>query len=435
MSENLDKIELRSEEVQEILSDVPNWMIRWGSALFLSLIVLLLFISWFVKYPDVIPSKAVVTTQTPPEKQYARTTGKIQSLLVKDNEIIQAHTPLAILENTANYKDVYLLKSVIDTIQLSHDRFYFPLEKLPVLFLGDIEVDYALFENSYSQYILNKELNPYANEALANKISLSELSRRHESLQAQKGLNESELNFKKKDLERSKSLFDRGVISAQEFENKQLEYLQSERDYRNMNVAVSQIREAISQAQKTSKGTTINQTRDEITLLKNVIQSFNQLKKSIRDWEMRYVLQSGISGKVTFLNYWNENQTVNQGDLVFTVIPIQNQLYIAKLKASSLNSGKIKIGQKVNVSLQNFPEAEFGTLTGTVKNISLVPDNEGMYLIDVALPQHLITSYNKEIEFKQEMMGTAEIITEDLRLIERLFYQFRDVFDRTPVPQ
>jgi len=44
------------------------------------------------------------------------------------------------------------------------------------------------------------------------------------------------------------------------------------------------------------------------------------------------------------------------------------------------------------------------------------------------LPKTLITSYNKEIEFKQEMQGVAEIITEDLRLIERVFYQFKKIF-------
>mgnify|MGYP003116387514 FL=1 len=62
--------------------------------------------------------------------------------------------------------------------------------------------------------------------------------------------------------------------------------------------------------------------------------------------------------------------------------------------------------------------------------MSLIPDKEGFYLIDVKLPKKLITSYNKEIDFKQEMRGSAEIITEDLRLIERFFYQFREVLKR-----
>ena len=67
---------------------------------------------------------------------------------------------------------------------------------------------------------------------------------------------------------------------------------------------------------------------------------------------------------------------------------------------------------------------------GKVKSISIIPNKEGLYIIDVELPKKLITSYNKEIDFKQEMRGTAEIITEDLRLIERFFYQFREIVKR-----
>lgn len=39
-------------------------------------------------------------------------------------------------------------------------------------------------------------------------------------------------------------------------------------------------------------------------------------------------------------------------------------------------------------------------------------------------------TYNKQIDFRQEMTGQTEIITEDLRLIERFFYQFRKVIER-----
>jgi len=165
-------------------------------------------------------------------------------------------------------------------------------------------------------------------------------------------------------------------------------------------------------------------------LLKNVIQSFNQLKKAIKDWEYQYVLQSNINGKVAFLNYRYTNQTINQGDLVFTIIPSENSSFIAKLKTPAQNSGKIKVGQNVNIKLENYPDTEFGVLNGTVKNISLIPDKDGLYLIDVTLPKKLITSYNKQIDFKQEMRGSAEIITEDLRLIERFFYQFKEVIKR-----
>ncbi|WP_338731529.1 HlyD family secretion protein [Mangrovimonas cancribranchiae] len=429
MPENktLDNIELRSEEVQEILTKVPHWMIRWGNMLFLSLIILLLLISWFVKYPDIIVSDATVTTQVPPQKEYAKVTGKFDAILVTENELVHTKQPLAIIENTANYQDVFKLKSIIDTIKVNTRNFSFPIDSVPMLFLGDIESQYALFENSYIQYQLNKQLQPFTNEAIANSYSVSELNNRLRSLQSQKEINRTELEFKEKDLERNRSLFEKGIISAQDFESKQLEYAQAERNFKNFESSISQIREAISNAHKTSKGTEINQVKEEMTLLKNVIQSFNQLKKAIKDWEYLYVLQSEIQGKVSFLNYWSVNQTVNQGDLVFTIIPSDNESYVAKLKTPVQNSGKIKVGQQVNIKLENYPDTEFGVLNGTVKNISLIADSEGFYYIDVELPQKLVTSYNKEIDFKQEMRGSAEIITEDLRLIERFLYQLRSV--------
>jgi len=431
MHENdLDNIELRSEEVQEILTKVPHWMIRWGSLLFLSVILLLLLISWFVKYPDIITSEAIITTQIPPEKEYANISGKLDAILISDNDKVRANQPLAIIENTANYKDVLKLKQTIDTVRINNRLFSFPIDSFPVLFLGDIESSYALFENSYIQYQLNKELQPFSNESIANRYSISELKRRLKGLYSQKEINKTELSFKEKDLKRSKSLFDKGVISAKQYEDKQLEYAQAKRNYKNFESSISQIKEAISNANKTSKGTEINRIKEEMTLLKSVIQSFNQLKKAIKDWEYRYVIKSNIDGTVSFLNVWSVNQSVNQGDLVFTIIPNENSSFVAKLKTPSQNSGKIKVGQKVNIKIENYPDTEFGALNGLVKRISLTPDKDGNYYVDVDLPKKLITSYNKEIDFKQEMRGSAEIITEDLRLIDRFFYQLRSVFSR-----
>jgi multidrug resistance efflux pump len=425
----INELDIHSEQIREILGKQPNIFLRWGITIIFIVITLMFLATWFIKYPDIITSDAIITTEIPPQKEYARITGKIDTIFVSDGQEIKKNSSLAIIENTANYKDVFFLKSIIDTIKVQKEDFSFPIEKMPILFLGDIGTSYSLFENNYLEFLLNKELDPFSNEANANKITISELNRRLRNLQSQKSLNKRELEFKQKDLKRSKSLFDKGVISEKEYETKQLEYLQSERNYKNMIADISQLREATSNSQRTSKGTEISRIREEMTLLKNVIQSFNQLKKGIKDWEMQYVLSSKINGKVSFLNYWSQNQTVNQTDLVFTIIPSENSSFIAKLKTPARNLGKVMLGQKVNIKLQNYPDYEFGVLKGVVNNISEISNNDGFYTIDVSLPKNLITSYNKEITFKQEMTGIAEIITEDLRLIERFFYQLKQIFN------
>jgi multidrug efflux pump subunit AcrA (membrane-fusion protein) len=429
MPNKIDKIELRSEEVQDILTRVPHWMIRYGNLVFLSLILLLFFLSWLIKYPDVIPSEALVTTQIPPQKEFAKTSGRISHLLVENNSSVSNNQPLVIMENPARYQDVFLLKNILDTISIQGSSFYFPMEDLPVLFLGNLETDFAVFQNNYTQYDLNRTLQPFNNEALANQLTESELRGRIVMMENQKEINKRELDFKKNELDRYKVLFERGVVASQEYELKQLEFLQAERSFRNMEVSISQLKESINNAKRNIRGTEINRTTEELMLLKSVLQSFNQLKRAIRDWELQYAFIANMNGKISFIEAWNENQTVNVGDLLFTIVPTGENNYLARLRTPAQNSGKIQVGQRVLIRLQNFPEEEFGMLTGEVKTISFLPDKDGLYAIQVSLPERLITTYNKEIEFTQELYGQAEIVTEDLRLIERFFYQLRGIFD------
>jgi multidrug efflux pump subunit AcrA (membrane-fusion protein) len=424
----IKEIELRSEEVQEILTRIPHWMIRWGNVVILLLLFLVLLVSWFVKYPDIIATEIVITTQIPPEKLIARTSGKIEAILINDKETISKNTPLAVIENAANYKDVFLLKSIVDTINL--DKTSFPFHLLKTTQLGEVESSFALFQKEYIADELNSKLQPYKVENNAQNYEGQQLKERLMLLVAQKEITQNELVLQKNDLERYENLFKKGIIAAQEIEKQRLQYLQAEKNYKSLLSSVSQMKSSLNDLKRTTKTTKINETKETVILERNVFQSFYELKKTIKNWELNYVLRSSIEGKVTFLQIWTENQTVNAGDNVFTIIPSVGKNYLGKVKAPAQNSGKIKIGQEVNIRLSNFPDREFGMLRGKINTISLTPDKEGNLLIDVSLPEGLKTSYKKQITFQQEMSGSAEIVTEDLRLIERLLYQFRDVFRR-----
>ncbi|WP_445456751.1 HlyD family secretion protein [Flavobacterium sp. HNIBRBA15423] len=421
-------IELRSEQVQEILTKVPHWMIRWGNLVILIILMLVLLFSYFIKYPDINTAQIIVTTAIPPEKLMARTSGRIESILVNDNSVVQKGTPLAVIENSANYEDVFLLKSITDTIQIN--RTPFPFQKLQFTQLGDVENAYALFQKEYSANDLQKLLKPYQVESSAQGFEASQLKERLTLLESQKSINQAELDLEKSQLDRQENLFRKGVIAAQEFEKFKLTYLQSQKNYKNLLSSISQLKSSLNELNRSSKTTKINSTKDAVNLERNVLQSFFQLKKAIKDWELNYVLRTSMEGRVSFLQLWAANQTVSTGDQVFSVVPINEKVYIGKLKALAQNSGKIKKGQTVNIRLANFPDSEYGIVKGIVNNISATPDIEGNLLIDVALPNGLETSYDKKIVFQQEMTGTADIVTEDLRLIERLLYQFRDMFKR-----
>ncbi|GAA6769914.1 hypothetical protein AAGS39_06530 [Flavobacterium sp. CGRL2] len=144
-----DTFELRSEEVQDILTKVPHWMIRWGTVLIFAIIVMLFFVSWFVKYPDVVHTEIVITTNIPPERIVSKSSGRIEAILVKNKTLVPKNSTLAIIENTADYKDVFLLKSIVDSYDINAKKV-FPFAMLKNKQLGEIEKCLCCFSERLS---------------------------------------------------------------------------------------------------------------------------------------------------------------------------------------------------------------------------------------------------------------------------------------------
>lgn len=429
MEELQDDLKIYSEEVRDVLSTPPKAIFKWGNTILFVFILLLLFLSWFIKYPDIIRAEVVITTEFPPEKLIAKSSGRISKLFIENQKEIKKNTPIAIIENSANYETVFLLKAITDTLKLK-ETFNFPLEKYDFYGLGTIESAFANFKSNYINYRQYLDYKPHEIDKNSQTIESNQQYTRISILQRQITIATKELQFKKKELGRFEILFKKGVISAQEFENKQVEYLQQEKNRQSLKSQLSQLNSSVNDLNRSKQNTSVNELKDNVILLQNTIQAYNQLKKEIADWDLNFVLRASINGKLSYFQVWSENQIVSVGEEIFSIIPNANTNFIAKLRVPALNSGKIKENQDVVIRLANYPDREFGIIKGKLSTISLIPNREGILLLDAKLVDGLQTSHKKPINFQQEMRGTADIVTEDLRLIERLLYQFRNIFSR-----
>ncbi|MGX1024676.1 HlyD family secretion protein [Flavobacterium sp. CS20] len=429
--ENEDKIHVYSEEVRDILSEPPKTIISIGNTIVFGFILVILLLAYVIKYPDIVTAEATLTSYNPPDRVYARTSGRLDSIIVKDNAMVEKGDPLAIIENTARYSDIIYLKSITDTLNIKQFQFEFPYETCNNLKLGSIAIDYASFENDLRNYQQLLTLKPYLVESEFQESELFQQQKRLRNLKDQLSISINELKLEKAKLDRNNKLFEKGVIAQQTLEEVELIYLQKQKNLSTIRNQISQVESEIINLTTNQKNTSINQTKDELNLYRDLLISFNQLKRSIRDWELQYVLESAIEGRLSYINYWRSRQFVNQGELVFSVIPKHHGKYIIRARTMGLNTGKLKVGQKALIRLSNYPDREFGVLEGVLTDISKTPDTDGFLVLDIKLPNQLETSFGIEIEFQQEMIGTAEIITEDLRLLERLMYQFRDLFRRS----
>lgn len=430
--ESKEKLHIYSEEVRDILSTPPKSIFRIGNTIVFSFILILFILSWIVKYPDIVVAQASLTSLVPPDRVYARTTGRIDTILVANNTKVNKGQLLAVIENTADFKSVTYLKSILDTLDIQKLQFDFPYEKCNDLELGSIAVDYANFENDLRNYQQLLSLKPYLVEKDYQRNELLQQNRRLANLRQQLTYAEEELALEKAKLQRSKDLFKNGVIAKQTIEEAELIYLQQQKNFSTLQNQISQLESSLIDLKTNQKTTIINQTKDEINLYRNLLNSFNQLKRSIREWELMFVLESSIEGNLTYIDFWRSSQYISSGELVFSVLPSQRGSYIVRARASGLNTGKLRVGQKAIVRLANYPDREFGVLEGKLTNISKIPDSEGFLILEIELPKQLTTSFGVELEFQQEMVGTVEIVTEDLRLLERLLYQLRDLTRRTP---
>jgi multidrug efflux pump subunit AcrA (membrane-fusion protein) len=421
----LEDIELRSESVQEVLSNPPAWIVRYGISIIFIIILFTLVGSWFVKYPDIITAKAIITSVNPPERLESRVNSRIAKIYVSNSEKVKKGDVLAILESTANYQDVIKLSKAIQTINTNYQNFTFPFDRLKSLELGEIQTTYIQFHKAYIENELNLKLHPFSQEINAGLSSQNENSNRLSSLYAQQKLESAKLSLSDQQLKRSQQLFDKGVISGYDLEIQKVSNLQAKQSYDQTNLAISQQKEAINQTHKQIIGNRISQEKEDVTDLSSVYQALDELKKSIHIWQQNYQFIAVYDGVFRFQNSWKENQLIKTADLFATILPENQQQFIGKLNVLSQNSGKIKQNQKVLIKLENFPYQEYGMLEGKIQTMSTVTDKDGNYFIEITLPNGLTTTFDKKIKFDKELTGQADIITDDMRLIERIFYQFR----------
>lgn len=437
MSENKDinqllkEVEIRSEEVQEIMGFIPHWIIRWGLTLIFLVVVSLMIGSWFFKYPDIILSSIVVTTENPPADLVALTSGKITELFVQDKQKVREGEYIAIIENSTNYHHLFALKEKLASLSSFFTYYDTPLpEQFDKNYsLGELQSTYAAFLKSYADYRHFIQLSYHQKKINSTKAEIARYKIMEKQLKRQDKIMEAELKISRDQYQRAQELLEKGIISKNEFEAAKSTYLQKEfaTETAKTNLANSDIQ--VNRLEQTVMELELQFKENKTTVQLALSQAYENLKGRIAQWEQSYLLKAPISGTVTFTKFWSINQNVKAGDKVVTIVPDQGGKIIGKVIMPIQGSGKVKVGQKVNIKFANFPYMDYGIVTGIIKSKSLVA-SDNFYSLEVELPNKLRTSYGKELEFSQEMRGTAEIITEDIRLLERIFKPIKSLLKR-----
>lgn len=429
MPRNLEEAEIRSEEVQDILGRVPSWITRNGIAMVYSVIIILITGSWLFKYPDYVVAPIVVTSENPPAKLLARVDGKISEIFVVDKQKVEAGHLMARLESPVNYDDLSDLKLQLKRLIPFMENFE-PTRKISFkekYALGEMQTLYTDFLKKYNDYLSFTERDYYAKKIRSLKDQVKMSKTFFDRQQERRRIIEEETEVTKSKFKRDSLLFKKGVLSLQEFEKSKGEFLSRQSELQEMRTTLAETQLKINEADQAVIDKENQSQEEQKTYQLQLNESYNNLMAAIDVWELNYLLTTPIAGEVTLSKFWSRNQNVSKGEMVFTVIPGKESRLLGKVQLKRIGSGKVKPGQRVNIKFDNYPYMEYGMVEGKVNRISKVPTND-YYALEVDLPNGLVSTYGKTFEFNNEIQGTAEIITEDLRLIQRIFNPVKSLF-------
>ncbi|HEX8409610.1 MAG TPA: HlyD family efflux transporter periplasmic adaptor subunit [Thermoanaerobaculia bacterium] len=421
---------LPGEAIQEIVTYTPGSLLRWGiTALAITLLILLL-VSWMVSYPELVRGRFTVTTQTPPSRLVAQVAGEVERLPFREGEHVAAGAPLVVFRSATSYDTVTQLVRSLDAMDSALRAGKEIPDADPALPMGSLQDAYAEFLQSLSDFReLETEFRYFDEKRVVIAEQLDAQVRLGATLSQQQRLLSDDMELARRELERRRRLNQNGLLALTDVETAEKAYLQQRVATETGQAALSRNRIEIAgyRSAALELDRQINEMKRKRFLdLRKAIQS---LRSAITSWENLYVIKAPYAGTVSFFRELHPTQHVAAHQPVVAVLP-HSADFVARVKLDQRNAGKVEEGQRVILRFDSYPYRQFGTVMGKVASMSRLgmtddKEDQTIYLLDVELPQGLITSYKVKLDFRQELRGDADIVTAERRLLQRLFDQLR----------
>jgi len=434
--EHHEEMEIRSEEVQEILGTPPGWMVRWGTILILVALMVMAWLSWYFRYPEKIEAPITITTTIPPTDVIAEANGYLAELLVEDGDTVQQGEVLGLIQSPVAFDDViYLEKYLINLEKLDETAILSSRPDRNLVLDNTLQEAYSDFIQAYEEYTFRVERNFSKTNINRYRSQIRTIERSISAEESKKQKVEDQLMRLRKIYERRQDMYAKGGYPLADLENTYFEIVDLEKQIKQFESNIIEKELAIEQI-KSEITSVLQQSRESnASTYVRLNETINQLQSKIDQWKRTYLLTAHMDGVVSFFSASSTaRQYVRQGDAIVAILPLgfsrndKNEL-IGKVSLPISGSGKVERGQRVIVKLDSYPYQEFGTVDGRVRYKARLPRNN-TYAIEVTFPEGLTTSYGRVLNFDQQMVGKAEIITKEKRFVERVFEKLIEVFNR-----
>jgi multidrug resistance efflux pump len=416
-----------SEEHLDIVTDVPHWIVRGGMAILSFFLVLGLSVAWFLRYPDVVQTQVVLTTVQEPVKLNARVAGRVAEVR-HEGDLVEAGSLVAYIETPTDPFAVVALEGRLRSLSGEDPRRPEVRARLSEIgsgapAFGSLQPDIETFVGAVQALEEFYVIPALARQIAGFKSQALESERLRARLERQRALIAREVTLAEQALRNSHRLSEGGLLSSADRDAVEAHVLQQQRNLESAEAALISNEIEIRTLEQRIVDLQMARLSEERRAVLAVTNALNDLQSRIQVWKDSHLFTAPEAGVVTYHRFRHQSVFVPAGSLVLSIVP-QEGLVMGQIKLPAREFGKVKLGQPVRIDLDTYPAREFGYVEGRVADISPLP-LEGMFRIDVELVEGLATPRQPVIEFRHEMTASGIIVTEDASLLQRVFYQFR----------
>ncbi|NGP87492.1 HlyD family secretion protein [Fodinibius halophilus] len=414
------ELEVRSNEVQEIIGRPPHWLVRGGIAAFIGVLAMVFIVAAVIQYPEVIEAPLKVTALNAPKPMESKVNGKLVKLLSPNGADVEQGTIIAWLESTAHHQEVLDLSKNLEKIdRWFNEEEYNKIQALEMeqfTNLGGLQTQYQSFYKVYNEFITFLPGGLYRQKRAMLQQEIAYKNQLLESLKEQKEVKKVDRELAKKKYDIQKKLREKELSAPLELATAKSKMAASQLPLLQTETAI--INNRASLVGKKQQLIELNKQLDRQKA--DFRQALHTLQNAIKDWKQKYLLQAPVSGKLVYAGVFQENQTIKSGERIAYVRP-ENTHFFGELVISQRSYGKIQEGQEVLVRFSGFPSKEFGSVSGKVDYLSEFPVKDSLFVAKVTFPNGFTTNYDRQLNPTNGMQGRAEIITQDMRFIERIY--------------
>lgn len=419
-------IELKSEQMNEMLSNPPSWITRSGSGMFLIAILIVAGLAWLINYPDEVTGEITITSSKAPIELSNQDYVQLKSLNVRENQVVKTGELIAEFDIRAKAEDIAEANQYLDKLERVCGTFQ---KEIPEFYQ---EVQLGAFQEQWT--MLLSKIKEWNTEHLENVVAKELVFVRREialreQLQAISNnkitLSEDEYELIEEQLAGSERLAGQNAISKQTLSLDKRTKTQAQQSVQGQKEAYIQNLITLNSLRKGLLHLEYDEQLKNLQKLAEIRLGITTLRNSFQTWERNAAWLAPCSGKVLFNKSLQEHRFYKANEASIIIVP-EGSGYSALASINTSGAGKVRVGQNVFIELVDFPKSEFGVLEGKVSNMTQI-DKEGKYEVGIELPDQLKTSYNKTIPPKAQLKGTVKIITKDRRLLARFFEQFTEL--------